>query len=195
MPSWAVVLERVGLRAGVCRWRGGAVSPLVPSLLVRVPFAWNAQTFQGSSLTRQQLFQTPAAPCWMVPICSFLLSFSCRMCSACRPNGSDASTIKCHLVNSSLPPVLMCAHLDFFSNPILGPTCCGKVNFCASVSAEACNSLAWSGLCVCVCWQWIYSCFFTTAVKIAEAVKEKEVVVVSYTLGVASFMCFPLTFV
>lgn len=28
--------------------------PLVPSLLVRVPLDWNAQTFQGSLLTRQQ---------------------------------------------------------------------------------------------------------------------------------------------
>lgn len=33
----------------------------------------------------------------------------------------------------------MCAQIDFFRDPILGPTCCGEDNFVASVSAKACN--------------------------------------------------------
>lgn len=75
------------------------------------------------------------------------------MYSLCRPNWSDSPSIKFQFVDSSPATVLMCEWMYFFANPVLGPTCSYKVNFSASVSASACNSLIEVGnhwVCVCL---------------------------------------------
>lgn len=64
------------------------------------------------------------------------------MCSVCRPNWLLHSHKTTFVVGSSLTPVFMCSQIDFFRDPILGPTCCGEDNFVASVSAKACNNSA-----------------------------------------------------
>lgn len=111
VPTGTVSLERVWVLRSESVGEGEVQFPLVPSLLVRVPLDWNAQTFQGSLLTRQQRFETPAVPCWMVLICLLICYpfFFVLYAFYVQVQLFGHSHSKFCLVVRTLTPALMCA--------------------------------------------------------------------------------------